>query len=39
MTDMRSGRLPQGADADHTVLTLNVRVAHLSPSSSDAEVQ
>jgi hypothetical protein len=31
--------LLQGANADHTVFTLSVRVAHLSPSSSGAEVQ
>jgi hypothetical protein len=39
MTDMRLGRLMQAADEDHSVDTLSVRVAHMSPSSSGAEVQ
>jgi hypothetical protein len=39
MTDMRLGRLLRGADGDHSVSTLNGRVAHMSPSSSGAEVQ
>jgi hypothetical protein len=39
MTDMRSERLPQGAERDHTVRTLSIRVALLSPSSSGADVQ
>jgi len=39
MTDMRLERLLQGANADHNILTLSIRVAHLSPSSSDANAQ
>lgn len=39
MSDMRPGRLLQGANADHNVFTLSIRVAHLSPSSSGAEAQ
>jgi hypothetical protein len=39
MTDMRLGWLLQGVNEDHNVFTLNIRVAHLSPSSSGANVQ
>src|SRR3954467_4820974 len=39
MTDMRGGRLLRGTAPAHTVFTLRVRVAHLSPSSSGAEAQ
>jgi len=39
MTDMRLGRLLQDADGDHSVSTLNGRAAHMSPSSSGADVQ
>ncbi len=39
MTDMRSERLPQGGKGDHTVSTLSIRVALLSPSSSGADAQ
>ena len=31
MTDMRHGRLPQGAPADHSIWTLSVCVAHCPP--------
>jgi len=31
MTDMRRGRLPQGAHADHSICTLSVCVAHCPP--------
>src|SRR6266852_50808 len=31
MTDMRRGRLPQGARADHSIWTLSVCVAHCPP--------
>jgi hypothetical protein len=39
MTDMRPGRFTQGTNGDHSVRTLSIRVAHLSPSSSGADVQ
>lgn len=39
MTDMRLGRLLRAADEDHSAYTLNGRVAHMSPSSSGADVQ
>jgi len=39
MSDMRLGRLMQGADGDHSVYTLSGCVAHMSPSSSGVAVQ
>jgi len=39
MSDMLSGRLLQATDEDHSARTLIGRVAHMSPSSSDAAVQ
>lgn len=39
MSDMRLGRLLHGDDGDHSAYTLSGRVAHMSPSSSGAEVQ
>jgi len=39
MTDMRRGRLLQGAAEDNNNSTLSIRVAHLSPSSSGANAQ
>jgi hypothetical protein len=39
MTDMRLKRFTQGTDGDHSVSTLSIHVAHLSPSSSGAGVQ
>ena len=39
MSDMRLGRLMQGVDGDHSACTLSDRVAHMSPSSSDAGAQ
>ena len=39
MSDMRLGRLMQGADGDHSACTLSDRVAHMSPSSSGAGAQ
>jgi hypothetical protein len=39
MSDMLAGQLPQGAAGDHTVYTLSICVAHMSPSSSGASAQ
>src|SRR5579871_5323392 len=39
MSDMRLPPLPQGTRRAHTVWTLSVRVAHMSPSSSGAGVR
>jgi hypothetical protein len=39
MTDMRLGCLPHGAAKGHSIYTLSIRVAHLSPSSSGADAQ
>ena len=39
MSDMRHGRLLRGVEAAHNALTLSIRVAHMSPSSSGADAQ
>src|ERR1700676_3651963 len=39
MSDMRRGWLLRGTGAAHNALTLSIRVAHMSPSSSGADAQ